>query len=203
MSDPRKVMVVGSGAVFTGMNARVVCADSNNNNTITPNSMQINKNLLISSNPEATLVNTNKVIVNESGTTTINTTLNCLANMDVHIKAEKKFETVVEEEKETIVKSIEMNVNDEPTLQFNNGDSNASIKLKIDDDSNRLEVSGNSMRVNCPLNVEYGVNCGDLNCNSLYTNFPRGNVNPNGSTSQQLDQLLAALNSAGLITRNS
>ena len=96
-----------------------------------------------------------------------------------------------------------MNVNDEPTLQFNNGDSNASIKLKIDDDSNRLEVSANSMRVNCPLNVEYGVNCGDLNCNSLYTNFPRGNVNPNGSTSQQLDQLLAALNSAGLITRNS
>ena len=174
MSDPRKVMVVGSGAVFTGMNARVVCADSNNNNTITPNSMQINKNLLISSNPEATLVNTNKVIVNESGTTTINTTLNCLANMDVHIKAEKKFETVVEEEKETIVKSIEMNVNDEPTLQFKNGVSNASIELAT---NGNLEVKGK---------LTYD--------NSL------GSIDLNDSTDKQLSDLLNLLAGVNLIT---
>ena len=60
MSDPRKVMVVGSGAVFTGMNAHVVCADSNNNNTITPNSMQINEDVIIRSSPELIVVNTQR-----------------------------------------------------------------------------------------------------------------------------------------------
>lgn len=173
MSDPRKVMVVGSGAVFTGNYARVVCADSNNNNnTITPNSMQINNNLLISSNPEVAVVNTNKVIVNEYGTTSASAALYCVNNADnpVHIKAEKKVNNGYYDDN----RSIEMNVGYQPSLKFVNNDQEASIELAI---NGNLEVKGK---------LTYW--------NSL------GSINLNDSTDKQLSDLLTLLAGVNLIT---
>ena len=165
-------MVVGSGAVFTGMNARVVCADSSNNNTITSNSMQINNNLLISSNPEVALVNTNKVIVNENGTTSASAALYCLNNVDnpVHIKAEKIFNNGNYEDN----RSIEMNVGYQPSLKFVNNDQEGSIELAI---NGNLEVKGK---------LTYW--------NSL------GSINLNDSTDKQLSDLLTLLAGVNLIT---